>query len=57
MESFLSQTEATDFTEKGLGHFLTALKTFVTQKEFHHCLTNLKVFNIEKRTPSLSYNF
>ena len=44
-------------TEKGLCHFLTALKAFKTQKELHHCLSPLKVFNTEKRTPSLSYDF
>ena len=43
--------------EKGLGHFLTALKVSKTQKELHHCLTTLRIFNTEKRTPSLSYNF
>ena len=35
-------------TEKGLGHFLTTLKTFNIQKELHHCLKALKVFNTEK---------
>ena len=35
-------------TEKGLGHFFTAYKTFKTQKELHHCFTTLKVFNTEK---------
>ena len=44
-------------TEKGLGHFLTALQVFKTQKELDHCLTTLKVFNTEKRAPSLSYDF
>ena len=43
-----------DYTEKGLGHFLTALKAFKTQKELHRCFTTVKVFNTEKRTPSLS---
>ena len=32
-------------TEKGLSHFLTALKASKTQKELHHCLSTLKVFN------------
>ena len=44
-------------TEKGLCHFLTALKAFKTRKELHHCLTTLKDFNTEKRAPSLSYDF
>ena len=44
-------------TEKGLNHFLMALKAFKTQKELHHCLTTTKVFKTEKRTPSLSYDF
>ena len=43
--------------EKGLGHFLTALKASKAQKELHHCLTTAKVFNTEKRAPSLSYDF
>ena len=43
--------------EKGLGHFLTALKASKAQKELHDCLTTVKVFNTEKRAPSLSYDF
>ena len=35
-------------TEKGLGHFFTALKASKTQKGLHRCLTALKVFNTEK---------
>ena len=44
-------------TEKGLSHFLMALKASKTQKEPHHCLMTLNVFNTEKRAPSLSYDF
>ena len=34
--------------EKGLGHFLTALKVFNIKKEFHHFLVTLTGFNFEK---------
>ena len=44
-------------TEKGLSHFLTALKASKAQKVLHHFLTTPNVFNTEKRAPSLSYDF
>ena len=49
-QEIFASYESAMTTEKGLGHFFTALKASETQKEFHHCLTTLKgtVMQIEK---------
>ena len=42
------QSSSYHITEKGLGHFLTALKASKTHKELHHCLMTLKVLMLKK---------